>query len=110
MIMIFLKAYSVLNHFLLFLFSESEAKLVAFQQKVLDVGKKVSNQSSVSIHGCKKTRYSFYFKVWYTIGTEVTKPPPDEVTRGSDAYIPSQPFLTALVHIFPHLFQHIKSR
>ncbi|XP_066938872.1 protein MON2 homolog isoform X2 [Macrobrachium rosenbergii] len=50
------------------------------------------------------------WKVWHTIGTEVTKPPPDEVTRGSDAYIPSQPFLTALVHIFPHLFQHIKPR
>ncbi|XP_047499034.1 protein MON2 homolog isoform X3 [Penaeus chinensis] len=50
------------------------------------------------------------WKVWHTIGTEVTKPPPEEVTRGSDAYIPSQPFLTALVHIFPHLFQHIKPR
>ncbi|KAG7177207.1 MON2-like, partial [Homarus americanus] len=50
------------------------------------------------------------WKVWHTIGTEVTRPPPDEVTRGSDAYIPSQPFLTALVHIFPHLFQHIKPR
>ncbi|XP_069945836.1 protein MON2 homolog isoform X3 [Cherax quadricarinatus] len=50
------------------------------------------------------------WKVWHTIGSEVTKPPPDEVTRGSDAYIPSQPFLTALVHIFPHLFQHIKPR
>uniref|UniRef100_A0A0N7ZAU2 Protein MON2 homolog n=1 Tax=Scylla olivacea TaxID=85551 RepID=A0A0N7ZAU2_SCYOL len=50
------------------------------------------------------------WKVWHTIGSEVTKPPPDEVTRGSDAYIPSQPFLTALVHIFPHLFLHIKHR
>lgn len=48
--------------------------------------------------------------MWHTIGSEVTKPPPDEVTRGSDAYIPSQPFLTALVHIFPHLFLHIKHR
>ncbi|KAK4313902.1 hypothetical protein Pmani_014784 [Petrolisthes manimaculis] len=50
------------------------------------------------------------WKVWHTIGSEVTKPPPEDVTRGCDAYIPSQPFLTALVHIFPHLYQHIKHR
>ena len=40
----------------------------------------------------------------------MTKPPPAQVTRGADAFIPAQPFLTALVHIFPHLFHHIKTR
>ena len=54
--------------------------------------------------------WNMAWKVWHSIGLEVTKPPPEGVTRGSDAYIPSQPFLTALVLIFPHLYQHIKTR
>ncbi|MCL4134297.1 UNVERIFIED_CONTAM: hypothetical protein GTU68_008830 [Idotea baltica] len=54
--------------------------------------------------------WSTAWKVWYSIGIEMTRPPPAEVTSGSDTYIPSQPFLTALVHIFPHLYYHIKPR
>ncbi|CAN8005010.1 unnamed protein product, partial [Ixodes pacificus] len=57
------------------------------------------------------------WKVWYNIGIESTRPPPDvavEDARSSNSlsllYIPSQAFLTALVQIFPHLFQHIKAR
>ncbi|XP_077547344.1 mon2 homolog, regulator of endosome-to-Golgi trafficking isoform X2 [Haemaphysalis longicornis] len=57
------------------------------------------------------------WKVWYNIGIESTRPPPDvavEDARFSNGlallYIPSQAFLTALVQIFPHLFQHIKNR
>ena len=48
--------------------------------------------------------------MWYSIGMEVTKAPPDEISRPADIHIPSQPFLTALVHIFPHLYRHIKPR
>ncbi|XP_075525556.1 mon2 homolog, regulator of endosome-to-Golgi trafficking isoform X1 [Dermacentor variabilis] len=57
------------------------------------------------------------WKVWYNIGIESTRPPPDvavDDARFSNSlsllYIPSQAFLTALVQIFPHLFQHIKNR
>nr|XP_015208768.1 PREDICTED: protein MON2 homolog isoform X3 [Lepisosteus oculatus] len=46
------------------------------------------------------------WNTWYRIGTESTRPP-----TGSEklAFIPSQPFLTALVQIFPALYQHIKT-
>lgn len=53
------------------------------------------------------------WRVWLTIGAESTKPPslgdgPDK--GGDELYIPSQAFLTALVQIFPALFQHIRTR
>ncbi|XP_053575217.1 LOW QUALITY PROTEIN: protein MON2 homolog [Bombina bombina] len=46
------------------------------------------------------------WNTWYRIGTESTKPPAscDKLT-----FIPSQPFLTALIQIFPALYQHIKT-
>lgn len=57
------------------------------------------------------------WKVWYNIGIESTKPPPDVVIADVHAkndfsalYIPSQPFLTALIQIFPYLLHHIKGR
>lgn len=57
------------------------------------------------------------WKVWYNIGIESTKPPPDIVIADVHAkndfsalYIPSQPFLTALIQIFPYLLHHIKGR
>uniref|UniRef100_A0AAY4B3Y4 Protein MON2 homolog n=1 Tax=Denticeps clupeoides TaxID=299321 RepID=A0AAY4B3Y4_9TELE len=47
------------------------------------------------------------WNTWYRTGMECTRPPP----TGADklAFIPSQPFLTALVQIFPALYQHVKS-
>uniref|UniRef100_A0A2R5LCA4 Protein MON2 homolog n=2 Tax=Ornithodoros turicata TaxID=34597 RepID=A0A2R5LCA4_9ACAR len=57
------------------------------------------------------------WRVWYNIGIESTRPPSDSTVEDARCtnnyallYIPSQPFLTALVQIFPHLFQHIKER
>ncbi|XP_071551599.1 protein MON2 homolog isoform X2 [Panulirus ornatus] len=101
----------------------NEVSLAALKslQEMLQAGRSSSSSNSVDdpsspshlqppIPEDSIANWNTAWKVWYTIGSEVTKPPPDEVTRGSDAYIPSQPFLTALVHIFPHLFQHIKSR
>lgn len=50
------------------------------------------------------------WRVWLNIGTESTKPPPTHLPEKSDEiYIPSQAFLTALVQIFPALFQHIRT-
>ncbi|XP_056596097.1 protein MON2 homolog isoform X2 [Triplophysa dalaica] len=45
------------------------------------------------------------WNTWYRIGTECTRPP----SGGADklAFVPSQPFLTALIQIFPALYQHI---
>ncbi|KAI7811623.1 protein MON2 homolog isoform X1 [Triplophysa rosa] len=45
------------------------------------------------------------WNTWYRIGTECTRPP----SGGTDklAFVPSQPFLTALIQIFPALYQHI---
>lgn len=48
------------------------------------------------------------WRVWLTIGTESTRPPDALPDKSDDnIYIPSQAFLTALVQIFPALFQHI---
>lgn len=55
------------------------------------------------------------WRVWLNIGAESTKPPSlasvdGHDKNGDEIYIPSQAFLTALVQIFPALFQHIRSR
>ncbi|XP_030071694.1 LOW QUALITY PROTEIN: protein MON2 homolog [Microcaecilia unicolor] len=47
------------------------------------------------------------WNTWYRIGTESTKPP--TATCDKLTFIPSQPFLTALVQIFPALYQHIRT-
>lgn len=101
----------------------NEVSLAALKslQEMLQAGRSVSaaaalarenpdHQGTVDDYQDTAANWNTAWKVWHTIGSEVTRPPPDEVTRGSDAYIPSQPFLTALVHIFPHLYQHIKPR
>ncbi|XP_042637142.1 protein MON2 homolog [Orycteropus afer afer] len=46
------------------------------------------------------------WNTWYKIGSESTKPP---ITFDKLTFIPSQPFLTALIQIFPALYQHIKA-
>uniref|UniRef100_A0A0K8RZE2 Protein MON2 homolog n=1 Tax=Crotalus horridus TaxID=35024 RepID=A0A0K8RZE2_CROHD len=43
---------------------------------------------------------------WFRIGSESTKPP---LSFDKMTFIPSQPFLTALIQIFPALYQHIKT-
>lgn len=43
------------------------------------------------------------WSTWYRTGTECTRPPSGEKL----AFVPSQPFLTALIQIFPALYQHI---
>lgn len=47
------------------------------------------------------------WRVWLSIGLESTTPPGDNEV---DPYIPSQAFLTALIQIFPAVFQHIRNR
>ncbi|XP_020288600.1 protein MON2 homolog isoform X3 [Pseudomyrmex gracilis] len=47
------------------------------------------------------------WRVWLNIGMESTAPPQDSDT---EPYVPSQAFLTALMHIFPGVFQHIRNK
>lgn len=47
------------------------------------------------------------WNTWYRTGTDSTRPPSD--VTGKLSFIPSQPFLTALIQIFPALYQHIKA-
>ncbi|KAK1888516.1 Protein MON2 like [Dissostichus eleginoides] len=47
------------------------------------------------------------WNTWYRTGTDSTRPPSGPTEKFS--FIPSQPFLTALIQIFPALYQHIKS-
>lgn len=49
------------------------------------------------------------WRVWLHIGTEITVPLVENENT-EDVYIPSQSFLTALVQIFPNVFQHIKNK
>ncbi|KAL6106412.1 mon2 [Pungitius sinensis] len=46
------------------------------------------------------------WNTWYRTGTDSTRPPSGPGEKFS--FIPSQPFLTALIQIFPALYQHIK--
>jgi len=50
--------------------------------------------------------WSAAWKVWLNIGSHSTKPPEDSMSL----YVPSQPFLTALIQTFPPLLEHIKVR
>lgn len=47
------------------------------------------------------------WKVWLKIGTEITYTS-NESESSDDFYLPSQAFLTALIQIFPAIFQHVK--
>nr|XP_006825120.1 PREDICTED: protein MON2 homolog [Saccoglossus kowalevskii] len=50
--------------------------------------------------------WSNAWRVWHSIGIHCTTPPESNTVQ----FLPSQPFLTALVEIFPPLFEHIKQR
>ncbi|XP_018330358.1 protein MON2 homolog isoform X2 [Agrilus planipennis] len=49
------------------------------------------------------------WKVWLKIGTDITVPNITAGDTSDDLYLPSQAFLTALVQIFPSIFQHVSS-
>lgn len=53
------------------------------------------------------------WSTWCQTGTKSTRPPANTTLSDPSAhrlsFIPSQPFLTALVQIFPALYQHIKA-
>lgn len=50
--------------------------------------------------------WAIAWRVWHSIGITSTTPPSSRTANS----LPTQPFLTALVQIFPPLFDHIKPR
>lgn len=79
-------------------------------KETVEIGKRSDLPEDVAL-------WSTAWKIWYNIGIESTRPPadvgPKDLNIKQDLtllYVPSQPFLAALVQIFPALFQHIKHR
>lgn len=76
---------------------------ILFQPKGSDsVGETSAVQSNDS-----EGLWTVTWRVWLNIGMESTAPPVD---NDAEPYVPSQAFLTALMHIFPGVFQHIRSK
>lgn len=89
----------------------SLAALKSFQEILYNKPEK--NDGGVKIIGGDEVDiWNVAWRVWLNIGTESTKPPMSESIsdKTEELYIPSQAFLTALVQIFPALFQHIRTR
>jgi len=85
--------------------------LKAFQE-ILYLNKDSENSASSAgvISTSEETGvWGVAWRVWLSIGAESTTPP-DEMDVRDELYIPSQPFLTALIQIFPAVFQHIRTR
>ncbi|XP_020312653.1 protein MON2 homolog isoform X2 [Oncorhynchus kisutch] len=49
------------------------------------------------------------WNTWYRTGTDSTRPPSGGTGTDRPSFVPSQPFLTALVQIVPALYQHIET-
>lgn len=105
-----------------FLLQVSLAGLKSFQD-ILNVGNGSEDESRKVSDNAKMNESTHLWvtawKVWYNIGMDSTKPP-DLATapalkesKGVNdhvIYLPSQPFLTALVQTFISLFHHISAR
>ncbi|XP_055839382.1 protein MON2 homolog isoform X2 [Episyrphus balteatus] len=66
-----------------------------------------SNENIVQLHD---KLWDIAWNVWVNIGLESTKLPVNSNDSTDEFYIPNQAFLTALVQIFPAIFQHIYPR
>lgn len=89
----------------------SLAALKSFQEILYNKPAEVEDTTTdVATRDCADI-WKVTWRVWLNIGTESTKPPASaQIPEKSDeVYIPSQAFLTALVQIFPALFQHIRT-
>ncbi|XP_030384078.1 protein MON2 homolog isoform X2 [Scaptodrosophila lebanonensis] len=54
--------------------------------------------------------WTIAWNIWLSIGMESTKMTTKSNNSQEDYYIPSQAFLTALIQIFPAIFQHIQTK
>ncbi|XP_017782824.1 PREDICTED: protein MON2 homolog isoform X2 [Nicrophorus vespilloides] len=107
----FPRAWSVLLNFIenSALAKNNEVSFAALKsfQEILYLNKNPSAENKGAAVEDKDI-WAIAWRVWVKIGTEITLPLIENVP-GEDAYLPSQSFLTALVQIFPSVFQHVKS-
>ncbi|XP_061394820.1 protein MON2 homolog [Musca vetustissima] len=54
--------------------------------------------------------WNIAWKIWLNIGMESTKMTKSQESSQDEFYVPSQAYLTALIQIFPAIFQHIQKR
>lgn len=104
----FPRAWSLLLEFIEHsaLNKNNEVSLAALKsfQEVLYVNKGKAEDAAAITASEEANVWGVAWRVWLSIGTESTAP-----AGGEDAYVPSQAFLTALIQIFPAVFQHIRT-
>ncbi|XP_039310634.1 protein MON2 homolog isoform X8 [Solenopsis invicta] len=83
----------------------SLAALKSFQEILFQP--KGSDSTEVIHSNDSEGLWTVTWRVWLNIGMESTAPPQEGDT---EPYVPSQAFLTALMHIFPGVFQHIRTK
>nr|CAH7751143.1 unnamed protein product [Callosobruchus chinensis] len=105
----FPRAWSILLEFIenAALSKNNEVSIAALKslQEILFISK---NQNADNKLSEDKDIWAIAWKVWVKIGTEITIPATEHDGQ-EEFYLPSQAFLTALVQIFPSVFQHIKA-
>ena len=106
----FPRAWSLLLEFIEHsaLSKNNEVSLAALKsfQEILYLQKNGDNSDEVPT-GDPEALWIIAWRVWLNIGMESSMPPQDDDT---EPYVPSQAFLTALVHIFPAVFHHIRNK
>ncbi|XP_066259075.1 protein MON2 homolog [Euwallacea similis] len=108
----FSRAWSILLEFIenAALSKNNEVSIAALKsfQEVLFLSKAQGGDSNAVLED--KDVWNVAWKIWLKIGTEATSSVKiKDITNSDDYFLPSQTFLTALVQIFPNVFQHIKS-
>lgn len=108
----FIRAWTLLLEFIenSALSKNNEVSIAALKsfQEILFSSKNVDNKINNTED---KDIWNVAWRVWIKIGTEITVPiieSSNDNTLNDDYYLPSQTFLTALVQIFPNVFEHIK--
>lgn len=105
----FPRAWSILLEFIenAALSKNNEVSIAALKsfQEILFLSKNQNDKLSTE----DREIWAVAWKIWLKIGTEITVPVLESDMNNDEFYFPSQTFLTALVQIFPSVFQHIKS-
>ncbi|XP_050313877.1 protein MON2 homolog isoform X2 [Anthonomus grandis grandis] len=110
----FARAWSILLEFIenSALSKNNEVSIAALKsfQEILFLSKSQNGDNKAALED--KEIWTVAWKVWVKIGTEATAAVKNGEGDGhptEDYFLPSQTFLTALVQIFPNVFQHIKN-
>lgn len=77
------------------------------KQPVVSAGAGDDNAAQMN-HPNNKEVWAIAWHIWLRIGTSIAAGNAD-TAAAEEAYVPSQAFLTALIQIFPSVYQHIKA-